>query len=191
MMTPKILVFAGSARKESFNKKLAAAAAKSAELLGAMVTVIDLADFPLPLFDEDVESAGTPENAQKLKQLFVEHHGFIISSPEYNSSISPLLKNTIDWVSRPAEGEPRMVAYTGKVAALLSASPGGLGGLRGLVHVRSILSSIGVIVIPDQFALSSAHEHFGESGELNEGSGKKRLNAVVCSLTELASKLHA
>lgn len=191
MTTPKILVFAGSARKESFNKKLAAAAAKSAESLGAEVTLIDLADFPLPLFDEDVESEGTPENATKLKQLFIAHHGFIVSSPEYNSSLSPLLKNTIDWVSRRAEGEPRMAAYAGKVVAILSASPGSLGGLRGLVHVRSILSSIGTIVIPDQFALSSAHEKFGESGELNDESDAGRLNAVIQSMNDLISKVHA
>lgn len=191
MTTPKILVFAGSARKESFNKKLAAAAAKSAESLGAEVTLIDLADFPLPLFDEDVESEGTPENATKLKQLFIEHHGFVVSSPEYNSSLSPLLKNTIDWVSRRAEGEPRMAAYAGKVVAILSASPGGLGGLRGLVHVRSILSSIGAIVIPDQFALSSAHEKFGETGELNDESDAGRLNAVIQSMNDLISKIHA
>ena len=191
MTTPKILVFAGSARKESFNKKLAAAAAKSAESLGAEVTLIDLADFPLPLFDEDVENEGTPANATKLKQLFIEHHGFVVSSPEYNSSLSPLLKNTIDWVSRRAEGEPRMAAYAGKIVAILSASPGGLGGLRGLVHVRSILSSIGAIVIPDQFALSSAHEKFGETGELKDESDAGRLNAVIQTMTDLISKIHA
>ena len=118
---------------------------------GGEVTLIDLKDFPLPLFDQDLEAEqGMPENGTRLKKLFIDHDGLLIASPEYNSSFPAVLKNAIDWVSRPAPGEPSLVAFRGKVATLMSASPGAQGGLRGLVHVRSILGNIGVIVLPDQ-----------------------------------------
>ena len=105
----------------------------------------------MPLFNQDLEEAeGPPENAGTLKAILLAHEGLLIASPEYNSSITPLLKNTIDWVSRAGEGDKALAAYEGKVAAVMSASPGRLGGLRGLVHLRSILSNIGVLVIPDQ-----------------------------------------
>src|SRR5215471_4093780 len=139
-MKPRILAFAGSLRRESFNKKLVPIAVKGAREAGAEVTLIDLKDFPLPLFDQDLEAEqGMPQNGAKLKRLFIEHDGLLISSPEYNSSITGVLKNAIDWVSRPAPDEPSLVAFRGKVATLMSASPGALGGLRGLVHLRSIL----------------------------------------------------
>ncbi len=130
-----------------------------------------------------------PENAKKLKQLFLDHDGLLISSPEYNSSITPLLKNTIDWVSRPAEGEPMLAAYRGKVAALMAASPGGLGGLRGLVHVRSILSSIGVIVLPDQIAVSRAFEAFDDDGQLKDEKQQARVQGLGESVANMLSKL--
>ena len=139
-MTPRILAFAGSTRRESFNKKLVQSAAKGAREAGAEVTLIDLKDFPLPLFDQDLEAEqGMPDNGAKLKKLFIHHDGLLIASPEYNSSVTAVMKNAIDWVSRPAPGEPSLVAFRDKVATLMSASPGALGGLRGLVHVRSIL----------------------------------------------------
>lgn len=125
------------------------------------MTIINLGDFELPLFDEDLEHEnGPPENATKLKKSFLEHDGLLIASPEYNSSISPLLKNVIDWVSRPVEGEPRLACYQGKVATIIAGAPGALGGLRGLVHVWSILSSIGVIVLPNQVAIPNAYDAF-------------------------------
>ena len=143
MSSPRILAFAGSARSNSWNARLVRIAAEGARVAGANVTVLDLKDHPMPLFDEDLErESGTPNNAVKLKQLFLEHDGLLIASPEYNSSITPLLKNTIDWVSQPGENEPMLAAYQGKVAAIMATSPGGLGGLRGLVHLRSILSSV-------------------------------------------------
>src|SRR5271157_4556250 len=164
-MTPRILAFAGSLRRESFNKKLVPIAAKGARDAGAEVTLIGLEDFPLPLFDQDLEARqGMPENGKKLKQLFIDHDGFLIASPEYNSSITAVLKNAIDWVSRPAPGEPSLVAFRGKVATLMSASPGALGGLRGLVHVRWILGNIGVIVLPEQIAVAKAHEAIKPDG---------------------------
>ena len=122
-MTPRILAFAGSLRRESFNKKLVPIAAKGARDAGAEVTLIGLEDFPLPLFDQDLEARqGMPENGMKLKQLFIDHDGLLIASPEYNSSITAVLKNAIDWVSRPAPGEPSLVAFRSKVATLMSAS---------------------------------------------------------------------
>lgn len=168
---PKILAFAGSLRKDSFNKKLIKIAARGAEEAGAKVTLIDLLDFPLPIYNGDLEAAsGLPENALKLKKLFLEHDGFIIASPEYNSSISGVLKNTIDWVSRQATpDEVYLCCFADKVALLLSASPGGLGGLRGLVHLRAILENIGTWVMPGQKTIPNAQEAFDESGHLKKG----------------------
>ncbi len=186
----KILAFAGSARKDSFNKKLITIAAAGAENTGAKVTLIDLKDYPLPLFDQDLEAAeGAPKNAVKLKELFKSHDGILISSPEYNSSITPLLKNTIDWVSRQAADEKPLECFTGKTAALVSASPGGLGGLRGLVTVRSILGNIGVLVIPDQTAVSKAHEAFQADGSLKDKKLEESAKKVGAKLAEVLSKL--
>ena len=147
----KILAFAGSTRGGSFNQLLVDEASRLAKEAGASVTDLKLADYPLPLFCQDLEAnEGTPENALALKKIFIEHDALLIACPEYNSSITPLLKNTIDWLSRPGEGEPMLAAYQGKTAALLAASPGGFGGLRGLRHVREILSNISVLVTPNQ-----------------------------------------
>ena len=188
--SPRILAFAGSTRKDSFNKKLVRVAAEFASKAGAEVTVIDLKDYPLPLFDQDLESAdGPPENARKLKALFVDHQGLLIASPEYNSSITPILKNTLDWVSRPAANEAPLVAFQGKLASLVSASPGALGGLRGLVHLRSILGNIGVIVLPDQIAISKAHEAFDEAGGLKDTNHQSSLQRLTTSLVQVMSKL--
>ncbi len=190
MTTPRILAFAGSARKSSYNAQLVRIAAEGARNAGAEVTILDFREYPLPLFDEDLErEQGTPENAVKLKQLFLEHDGLLIASPEYNSSITPLLKNTIDWVSRTADGESPLAAYRGKVAALMAASPGGLGGLRGLVHVRSILSSIGVIVLPDQIAIPRAFEAFDDTGCLKDEKQQSKVEGLGRSVAEMLGKL--
>ena len=187
----KILAFAGSAREESFNKKAAAVAAKAAEANGASVTLVDLKDYPLPIFDQDLEKeSGMPENAQKLKKLFIESDALIIASPEYNSSISPLLKNVIDWVSRSAEGEAPLAAFKGKVAAILSTSPGGLGGLRGLSHLRSILESIHTMVITNQIAIPKAHEAFGAEGNISDDSMQERVAGLAKDLVEVVGKLN-
>lgn len=187
---PRILAFAGSVRKESYNARLLLVAAEAARAAGADVTVVDLKNYPLPLMDEDLEREhGTPDNAQKLKQLFLDHDGLLIACPEYNSSITPLLKNTIDWVSRPADGEPRLAAYQGKVAGLMSASPGALGGMRGLVHVRSILSSIGVIVLPDQSTVPSAHSAFHDDGTLVDEKLQAKIQGLAQSVVQTVSKL--
>jgi NAD(P)H-dependent FMN reductase len=189
-MKPRILAFAGSLRRESFNKKLVPIAAKAARDAGAEVTQIDLKDFQLPLFDQDLEAeGGMPENGKKLKQLFIDHDGLLIACPEYNSSITAVLKNTIDWVSRPSLGEPSLVAFRGKVATLLSASPGALGGLRGLVHVRSILSNIGVIVLPDQIAVAKAHEAFNADGSLKDAKHQAGIEGLGHTLASFLMKL--
>ena len=189
---PRILAFAGSTRKDSFNKKLVRIAAQGAEVAGATVTLIDLKDFRLPLFDQDLEAAeGPPEAATKLKRLMAKHDGFLIASPEYNSSLSPVLKNAIDWVSRAGPGETPLAAFKGKVVALMSASPGGLGGLRGLVHLRSILGNIGVIVLPDQIAVPTAHEAFGPDGALTDSKRQSAVQGLGRTLTEFVAKLGA
>jgi chromate reductase len=183
---PRILAFAGSARKDSFNVKLVHIAAAGARAAGAEVTVLDLNDFPMPLFNQDLEAAdGPPPQASRLKEIMRAHGGLLIASPEYNSSISPLLKNTIDWVSRPADGEPMLAAYQGKVAGLMSASPGRLGGLRGLVHLRSILSNIGVLVIPDQVAVGEASSAFDDRGDLVDDRRHASVQGVGRTVTTL------
>ena len=191
MRNARILAFAGSTRKASFNKKLVAVAAKSVEAVGAQVTLIDLADFPLPIFDEDYEAEyGMPENATKLKQLFIDHNGLLIASPEYNSSVSAVLKNTIDWISRRAAGEPMKAAFLGKTAAIMAASPGELGGIRGLVHLRSILQNIGVLVMPDQITLSETHSAFSDNGALNNERKQASVDAFAKELVETVQKLN-
>jgi NAD(P)H-dependent FMN reductase len=189
--SPRILAFAGSARRDSLHKKLVRVAAEIARAAGAEVTVIDLADYELPLYDGDLEAeSGLPDNARKLKDLFVDHDGLLLACPEYNSSITPLLKNTIDWVSRQADpNEPPSAGYRGKVVALMAASPGGLGGLRGLVHVRSIMGNLGCLVVPEQKAFSGAHALFDDEGQLKETADREAIERVVGALVETATKL--
>lgn len=188
--TAKILAFAGSARQGSVNKKLIRIAAEGARSAGADVTLIDLKDFPMPLYDGDLEAeSGLPENATALRELFAGHDGLLIAAPEYNSSIAPLLKNTIDWISRPAGDDPSLKFFTGKVAGLVAASPGGLGGLRGLVHVRQILSSINVIVIPEQHAVPAAHQAFDDSGALKDAKRQEAVAGVGARLAAVVGRL--
>ena len=193
MSTPRILAFCGSLRRDSFNQKLATIAAAGAREAGAEVTVIALRDFPLPVFDEDLEAAkGLPAEAKKLKQLFLEHDGLIIASPEYNGSLPAALKNALDWVSRTeTDDEPSLAAFTGKTAILCAASPGGLGGLRGLVHVRAILGNIGVTVLPDQIAVSQAHKAFGPDGLLTDEKQAAKVKSLGAQLARHLAKLLA
>lgn len=189
---PKILAFAGSTREASYNKVLVKIAAEGARVAGAEVTVIDLRDLPMPLFDQDLEAQeGLPDNAKAFKGLLMAHQGFLIAAPEYNSSITPVLKNAIDWASRPLPGEPMLAAFTNKVAAIMSASPGALGGLRGLVHVRSILSSIGVLVLPDQKAIPKAYEAFDADGRLKDPQQHAAIEQLGSKLATVLTKLMA
>lgn len=186
----RILAFAGSTRKDSFNKRLVQVAAGGARAQGAEVTFIDLAQFPLPLFDEDLEAReGLPENAKKLKDLFKSHQGLLIASPEYNSSVSAVLKNVIDWVTRPSGDARPLEAFGGKVAGIMAASPGALGGLRGLVHLRAILGNIQVLVVPDQFALVKASDAFDANGKLKDAKQQETVEAIGAKVAKVAARL--
>lgn len=190
---PRILVFGGSLRRDSFNQKLAAIAAEGARSAGAKVTLISLRDYSLPVFDEDLETAiGKPDPAIQLKALFRDHHGLIIASPEYNSSVTAALKNAIDWVSRAdSDEEPALSAFSGKSAILCSASPGALGGLRGLVHLRAILGNIGVTVLPDQVAVGGAYQAFKDDGSLADEKQAVRVKNLGGILAKHLSKILA
>ncbi len=188
--TPRILCFAGSLRGDSFNKKLVKVAMTGAKDFGADVTYIDLASYPLPLYNGDIEaSEGLPEEAKRLKQAMKSHDAFLIASPEYNSSLSGALKNAIDWASRPEPGEKPLECFKGKVAGIMAASPGALGGLRGLVAVRSILENIGMIVIPDQIAVSQANDAFDESEELKDLKKAEAVKNVGRRVAEVTQRL--
>ena len=179
MNSPKILAFAGSVRKESFNRSLLPIPVAAARAAGAEVTLIELADFPLPLFDQDREERdGLPANARKLKDLFKSHAGLLLACPEYNSSITPLLKNTLDWISRQDGAESGTVPYKNKVVGLVSASAGRWGGMRGLRHVREILTTLGCVVLPDQYNLSGADTAFEADGKLKDDKSRKAAEAV-------------
>src|SRR4051812_45373312 len=187
---PKILAFAGSTREKSFNKMLVKIAAGAAEKAGAQVTYLDLRDLPMPIYDGDLEEReGLPANARKLKELMIGHHGLLISSAEYNSPITAVLKNAIDWASRPAPGEAPLAAFAGKVAALMSASPGALGGLRGLVHVRAILGNIGVLVLPDQLAISKAGDAFDDDGNLKDKTQDETVKRITAKQIHVINRL--
>ena len=163
----KVLVFSGSTRTGSLNRQLARAAAEELRRQGLDVTLADLRDYPMPLYDGDLEAqGGLPEHAQAFRGLLRDHDVFVIASPEYNGSFSALLKNVIDWASRAAPGERPGAVFRGKKAALLAASPGPGGGQRGLRHLRELLQMIGVDVLPTDVTISRAHEAFDAEGRL-------------------------
>lgn len=192
MTKPKILAFAGSTRTDSYNKKLVKLSSAGATEAGADVTVIDLRDFPMPMYDGDLEQKdGLPSNSRKLKDIMLTHQGFLISSPEYNSSVSAVFKNAIDWTSRQSEGEIPLACFKNKIAGIMSASPGMLGGLRGLVHVRSILGNIGVIVLPEQIAIAKAHEAFNEDGSLKDKKQEDQVKKIGANVAKILLKLNA
>lgn len=187
---PKILAFAGSLRSGSYNKKLVATAADAARRAGAEVTLLDLRDLALPLYDGDLESSlGLPPGAATLKRLMIEHDALLIASPEYNSSISGVLKNALDWASRPAAGERPLACFDGKTAALMSASPGALGGIRGLQAVRLILSNLRTLVLPGQVSLPRADSAFADDGLLKDPSQRTAVEKLVAELVGVTSRL--
>jgi NAD(P)H-dependent FMN reductase len=192
MTRPRILAFAGATRIDSWNKKLVRLGAESVRRAGGEVTVIDLRDVAMPLYDGDLEAQeGLPAGARELKRLMLEHDGFLISAPEYNSSISAVLKNAIDWVSRPQPDEPPAPAFRGKVAGLLAASPGNLGGIRGLFTVRQVLTVLGTLVIPTQFGLVRAREAFNDDGSLKDPGDQKSVDGVASELVRVVGRLNA
>ncbi|MGH1419390.1 MAG: NADPH-dependent FMN reductase [Hyphomicrobiaceae bacterium] len=189
----KLLFFAGSAREGSFNKKLARLGDRIADANGISATFLDLADYPMPLYDGDLESAeGVPDNAYKMKNVLSVHDGVFIAAPEYNASISPLLKNALDWVSRARkdDDDPKAVFAT-RVFALGAASPGGTGGIRGLTTVRHTLEmGLGALVLPDQFLLPKAGTAFSEDGHLIDKAAQERLKLLIQKLARAAKLVH-
>jgi NAD(P)H-dependent FMN reductase len=192
MPAPKILVFPGSTRAGSHNVRLAALAAKELTLLDADVTRISLADYDLPIYEADLESkAGAPFNAIKLKQMIMAHHGVFIASPEYSASVTPLLKNAIDWVSRVRErGDPTYAAFKGRVFAIASASPQRAGGLRSLIALRQILElGCGALVIPEQVAIPQADHAFDDMDNIIDTGTANLLRAQLARLVDMARLL--
>jgi chromate reductase, NAD(P)H dehydrogenase (quinone) len=189
MADPKILVFAGSIRTGSYNARLAALAMKEFVLAEADVTRISLQDYPLPIYDGDLEAqSGPPENAVKLKQMMMAHHGVFIVSPEYNASVPPLLKNAIDWVSRVREGnEPPLAAYKNRVFAFASASPGPYGGQRALLALRQVLAvGCGALVLPEHVSVRNADTAFDEMDELTDARSAAALKTAVQRLIDVS-----
>jgi chromate reductase len=192
MSLPKILVFAGSIRSGSHNARLAALATKELVLAGADVTRISLVDYPLPLYDGNLEAtSGPPANALKLKQLMSAHRGVFIASPEYNASVTPLLKNTIDWISRVRErGEQPLAAYRNRVFAIGGASDGASGAMRSLMALRQVLElGCGALVIPDQIAVMRASEAFDEMDNLKDERAAAMLKRLAQRLTDMAREI--
>lgn len=190
---PSILFFSGSARTASHNKRLAQLGARIAEANGINAEFADLGDYPMPIYCGDLEASdGPPENARKFKALMLRHSGIFIASPEYNASFSPLLKNTLDWISHIRdEGEPPMHVFRSRVFALGSASPGGMGGLRGLLQIRQVLEvGIGALVIPEQFAVPRAHEAYDADGHLKNKDSQEQFKTLLQKLARAAVIFH-
>jgi chromate reductase, NAD(P)H dehydrogenase (quinone) len=198
-----ILVFAGSSREQSFNRKLAKEATRLAQEAGATTTYIDLQDFNIPLYNADLEAQGTPGEVIKLKELMHQHAGWIIASPEYNGSYTAFLKNTIDWASSPAKIGPECneaqaalwksgtKPFAGKVVGLLSASPGMMGGLRSLDHLAPLLRNLQCWLTPQQFALGKAGDAFDAQGHLKDEATVQKVKAVVDQVIFGAQRLTA
>ena len=188
-LTIKLLFLAGSAREASFNKRLARLGAEIAHANGVGATFADIGDYPMPIYDGDLETKdGVPENARKLKAHMMIHAGVFIAAPEYNASISPLLKNTLDWVSRVRdEGEVASHVYKSRVFAIGAASPGAFGGVRGVIALRQSLElGLGALVLPDQILIARANEAFEDSGHLKDKATMEMYKTVIQKLARAA-----
>ncbi len=189
----KLLIFAGSTRQNSFNRRLARAAADLARASGADVTQLELGELDIPMYNADLEARATPPDVMKLKQILLEHPAWIICTPEYNGSYSALLKNTIDWASSPVKSDPAWAdgfkSFTGKVVGMLSASPGALGGLRSQSHLLPLLINLQCWVAPKAFALSRAGDAFDADGKLVNDSHRQSVQAVVDQVLFAAARL--
>lgn len=186
----KIAMISGSLRKGSFNTKLLKSVGETMSGLEQVeLDHISLSELDLPMFNEDLESISFPESAFDLKRRLIAADGVLISSPEYNGSFSGALKNAIDWASRPRPDEESLACFKGKVCALLAASPGAIGGLRGIRHVRQVLTQLQMHVIPQEFALGKAHEAFDDNGHLREEFARNMANNVGQSLVKI-TRMH-
>jgi len=192
MANPKILVLPGSTRAGSHNVRLAALAAKELTLIDADVTRISLADYPLPIYEADLDArTGQPANAVKLKQMMMAHHGVFIATPEYSASVPPMLKNALDWVSRVRErGDPTYAAFKGRVFAIASASPGKFGGLRAAMALRQVLElGCGALVLPEQVSVSQADHAFDDMDNIADTNTANLLRAQLSRLVEMAQTM--
>jgi NAD(P)H-dependent FMN reductase len=179
----KALVFAGSTRTGSFNRKLAREAADLARAAGAEATLLELGDFDVPMYNADLEARGTPRDVLRLKEIFHAHPAWIVCTPEYNASYPALLKNTLDWLSSPVKGDPvwsdDLRFSRGKVVGVLSASNGALGGLRSQSHLVPLLLTLQCWVVPQHYALARAATAFDEQGRIVDEGARQRVQAVV------------
>lgn len=186
-----LLFLAGSTRQDSFNRKLAHAAFRNAQDRGHAAELVELSDYPMPIYNGDLEAQdGPPENARKLKNVFRRHQGIFIASPEYNASITPLLKNTLDWMSRVKDDDASPLAvFKTRVFAIGGASPGGYGGMRSLMTLRQVLSlGLGALVLPEQIAVGNAGSVFDSDGALTDERMRTMLDGVVGRLGEAAKQ---
>ena len=191
MNTPKILAFAGSTRKDSVNKRLAKVALFAAEKAGAKTTFIDLHEYNMPLYSEDLLAEhGMPEGVIAFKEMLKNHNGFLITSPEYNGSLTGTLKNAIDWATIKADGEERMACWNGKIAGLLSASPGGLGGIRGLHHLRTILAGIGTFVLPNHLAVGNSTTNLQNDEQITDEKLQQQVENLSIEMVRVIRGLH-
>ena len=186
---PKILVLAGSARQDSVHRKVARQVVEALREAGAEATLADLREFPMPIYDGDLEAGeGLPPAARTLKELARSHDGFAIASPEYNGSFPALLKNALDWISRPEPGERPLEVFRGKVAAILSASPGPGGGRRGLRHLRELLEMMNVRVIPQELAIARSGAALDVAGRLARTEDLTALRELAQALAQAAAQ---
>ena len=191
MNTPKILAFAGSTRKESFNKRLAKIALLAADSAGADTTFIDLHDYDMPLYSGDfIAEHGMPDGVIAFKEMLKKHNGFLIASPEYNGSLTGTLKNAIDWATIKADDEERMACWNGKIVGLLAASPGGLGGIRGLSHLRTILAGIATFVLPNHLAVGNSTANLNNDTHIADENLQKQLNNLAIEMVRVIRGLH-
>ncbi len=189
---PRILAFAGSLREHSLSKRVLKTAIKGAEKAGAEVTLVDLRDYPMPIYNpDDHDRIGFDENALKFQELLTLHDGLLIASPEYNGSLPAALKNVIDWASRQSDQYPRSEVFPGKIAAMMTASPGSFGGIRSLAHLRDVLTSVGVNVLPKEVAVSFAEDKFsGDNENMTDERMKEILENLGASLVNMLKKTH-
>ena len=189
---PKILAFAGSLREHSYSKRVVKTAMKGAEKACADVIFVDLRDYPMPLYNADEhEQNGFDANALRFQKLLGEHDGFLIASPEYNGSLSGALKNALDWASRPSNEYKQIEVFKGKVAAIMSESPGAFGGLRCLGHLRGVLSILQVNILPSEIAVGKVNTMFdGDGEEMTDDKMREILENLGASLADMLKKTH-
>lgn len=189
---PKILAFAGSLREHSYSKRVVKTAIKGAEAAGADVTYVDLRDYPMPIYNEDDHKKdGFSPNALAFQKLLAAHDGLLIASPEYNASLPAALKNAIDWASRQSDEYKMGEVFKGKVAAIMTESPGAFGGIRCLGHLRGVLSILLVNVLPSEIAVGNVGKMFDGNGvEMIDEKMKKILEDLGASLVDILKKTH-